>query len=108
MNREVGFGRKLLQILEDENISYEHTPSGLDDISVIMRSNQLTPENEARILTRVKNELQADDVQMRHGFSMIVIVGEGMRNNTGLAARAATAISKTGANIEMINQVHQK
>ena len=69
-----------------------------------MRSNQLTPDNEARILTRVKNELQADDVQMRHGFSMIVIVGEGMRNNTGLAARAATAISKTGANIEMINQ----
>ncbi|MGE7090608.1 aspartate kinase [Lysinibacillus sp. NPDC048646] len=104
MNREVGFGRKLLQILEDENISYEHTPSGLDDISVIMRSNQLTAENEARILARVKNELFADDVQMRHGFSMIVIVGEGMRNNTGLAARAATAISKTGANIEMINQ----
>ncbi|MFJ7954160.1 aspartate kinase [Lysinibacillus sp. NPDC096418] len=104
MNREVGFGRKLLHILEDENISYEHTPSGLDDISVIMRSNQLTPEIEERIVSRVKNELHADDVQMRHGFSMIVIVGEGMRNNTGLAARAATAISRTGANIEMINQ----
>ena len=94
MNREVGFGRKLLQILEDENISYEHTPSGLDDISVIMRSNQLTPENEARILNRVKEELHAEYVEMRHGFSMIVIVGEGMRHNTGLAARAATAISK--------------
>ncbi len=105
MNREVGFGRKLLQILEDENISYEHTPSGLDDISVIMRSNQLTPENEARIISRVKEELHAEYVEMRHGFSMIVIVGEGgMRHNTGLAARAATAISKTGANIEMINQ----
>ena len=104
MNREVGFGRKLLHILEDENISYEHTPSGLDDISVIMRSNQLTPEIEERIINRVKTELHADDVQMRHGFSMIVIVGEGMRNNTGLAARAAMAISKTGANIEMINQ----
>lgn len=44
MNREVGFGRKLLQIIEEENISYEHTPSGLDDISVIMRSSQLTPK----------------------------------------------------------------
>lgn len=104
MNREVGFGRKLLQILEDENISYEHTPSGLDDISVIMRSNQLTPENEARILSRVKEELHAEYVEMRHGFSMIVIVGEGMRHNTGLVACVATAISKTGANIEMINQ----
>lgn len=104
MNREVGFGRKLLHILEDEHISYEHTPSGLDDISVIMRSDQLTDDVEARILRRVKEELHADDVAFRHGFSMIVIVGEGMRHNTGLAARAAAAISKTGANIEMINQ----
>ena len=104
MNREIGFGRKLLQIIEEENISYEHTPSGLDDISVIMRSNQLTPEKEERIIKRVKEELHADDVHFSHGFSMIVIVGEGMRNNTGLAARAANAISSTGANIEMINQ----
>lgn len=104
MNREVGFGRKLLQIIEEENISYEHTPSGLDDISVIIRSNQLSSEIEERIIQRVKEELHADDVYIRHGFSMIVIVGEGMRNNTGLAARAASAISKTGANIEMINQ----
>ncbi|MFL0581887.1 aspartate kinase [Solibacillus silvestris] len=104
MNREVGFGRKLLQIIEEENISYEHTPSGLDDISVIMRSSQLSPEIEARIVKRVKEELCADDVQFSHNFSMIVIVGEGMRHNTGLAARAATAISATGANIEMINQ----
>lgn len=104
MNREIGFGRKLLQILEEENISYEHTPSGLDDISVIVRSYQLNEAKEARILKRVREELHADDVHFRHGFSMIVVVGEGMNNNTGLAARAATAISKTGANIEMINQ----
>lgn len=104
MNREIGFGRKLLQILEEENISYEHTPSGLDDISVIMRSHQLTPEKEVRIINRVLNELHAEDVHFRHEFSMIVVVGEGMNNSTGLAARAATAISRTGANIEMINQ----
>lgn len=104
MNREIGFGRKLLQILEEENISYEHTPSGLDDISVIMRSHQLTPEKEVRIIDRVLNELHAEDVHFRHEFSMIVVVGEGMNNSTGLAARAATAISRTGANIEMINQ----
>jgi len=104
MNREIGFGRKLLQILEEEHISYEHTPSGLDDISVIFRSHQLNPEKEQRILTRVIEELHAEDVHFRHDFSMIVLVGEGMNNNTGLAARAATAISRTGANIEMINQ----
>lgn len=104
MNREIGFGRKLLQILEEEHISYEHTPSGLDDISVIMRSHQLDAEKEERIMNRVLNELNADDAHFRHHFSMIVIVGEGMNNSTGLAARAASAIANTGANIEMINQ----
>lgn len=104
MNREIGFGRKLLQIVEEEGISYEHTPSGLDDISVIMRSAQLTIEKEERIVNRIQEELHVDHVYFRHGFSMVVLVGEGMRNSTGLAGRAALAISKLGVNIDMINQ----
>ena len=104
MNREIGFGRKLLQILEDESISYEHIPSGIDNISVILRSHQLCKEKEERIIHRVKSELHADDVHIRSDFSMVVLVGEGMNNTIGLAARATAAISRTGANIEMINQ----
>ncbi len=104
MNRELGFGRKLLQIIEEEGISYEHTPSGLDDISVIIRSHYLTPKKEQRIVNRVLQELGAEVAYFKHGLSMIVLVGEGMRNSTGLAARATAAISQTGANIEMINQ----
>lgn len=104
MNREIGFGRKLLQILEDEEISYEHIPSGIDNLSVIIRSHRLTSDKEARIVQRIKSELHADDVHIRSDFSMVVLVGEGMNNTKGLAARAATAIARTGANIEMINQ----
>lgn len=104
MNRELGFGRKLLQVLEEEGISYEHTPSGLDDISVIIRSHFLDARKEQRIISRVLEELGAEVAYFRHGLSMIVLVGEGMRHSTGLAARATAAISHTGANIEMINQ----
>ncbi|WP_342526179.1 aspartate kinase [Chryseomicrobium sp. FSL W7-1435] len=104
MNRELGFGRKLLQIIEEEGISYEHTPSGLDDISVIIRSHYLDSKKEQRIVYRVLHELGAEVAYFKHGLSMIVLVGEGMRNSTGLAARATAAISDTGANIEMINQ----
>lgn len=105
MNLEIGFGRRLLEILEDEDIPFEHTPSGIDNLSVIIRSKYLTPEKKARIIQRVQDELDVDDVHFRTtDYSMIVLVGEGMRHTTGLAARAATAISKTGANIEMINQ----
>lgn len=104
MNREIGFGRKLLQILEDEEVSYEHIPSGIDNLSVIIRSHQLTPEKEARIVQRIRIELNVDDVHIRSDFSMVVLVGEGMNNTIGLAARASSAIARTGANIEMINQ----
>ena len=104
MNQEIGFGRRLLQILEEEEIPFEHTPSGIDNLSVILRSKFINADKEARIIQRVKEELNADDVHIQSDFSMIVLVGEGMRHSTGLAARAASAIARTGASIQMINQ----
>ena len=64
----------------------------------------MTPEKESRIVDRVQNELEVDDVHFISDFSMVVLVGEGMKYTTGLAARATDAIARTGANIEMINQ----
>ena len=105
MNQEVGFGRRLLEILEDEGISFEHTPSGIDNMSVIIRNRFLTDENKKKVIERIKQELCADDVHFRGTeYSMIVLVGEGMRHTKGLAARAALAIARTDSNIEMINQ----
>ena len=105
MNQEIGFGRRLLEILEDEGIPFEHTPSGIDNLSVIIRSKFLTEDSSERIVRRVEEELEADDVHLRDtNYTMIVLVGEGMRHTIGLAARAASAISRTGANIEMITQ----
>ncbi|WP_028402658.1 aspartate kinase [Ectobacillus panaciterrae] len=104
MNREVGFGRKLLHILEDYGLSYEHTPSGIDDISVIVRQHQLNEETEAQIVKRIQEELTVDSVIVEHDLAMIMIVGEGMRSNVGTMARAAAALARAGVNIEMINQ----
>lgn len=104
MNLEIGFGRRLLQIFEEEGISYEHTPSGIDNLSIIIRSRFLTKEKEERIVERIQKELEPDAVIVEHDYSMIVLVGEGMQYTTGLAARAATAIARSGTNIEMINQ----
>ncbi len=104
MNREIGFGRKLLHILEDYNVSYEHTPSGIDDISVIVRQKQLDGGTEEQIVQRIKEELQADSVTVKRDLAMVMIVGEGMQQNVGTTAKAATALSNAGVNIEMINQ----
>lgn len=104
MNREIGFGRRLLQILEDFGLSYEHTPSGIDDISVILRQDQFDSETERKVVERIKKELDVDNVQVAYDLAVIMIVGEGMRQNVGTMARAATALAKNGVNIEMINQ----
>ena len=104
MNREVGFGRKLLQILEDENISYEHMPSGIDDTSVILREDQLDEEKEKRVFARIKKELKVDTVSIRRNQAIIMVVGEGMTHHVGIAAKATAAFGHAGVNIEMINQ----
>ncbi len=105
MNREIGFGRKLLQILEEEGISYEHTPSGIDNISVILKQSQFkTNEVELKVLSRIKDELECDDVSIDHNLAIVIIVGEGMKNTVGTAARATSALAKASISLEMINQ----
>ncbi len=104
MNRELGFGRRLLQILEEETLSFEHCPTGIDDMSVILQSAPFTPEKEEHVLNRIRTELAADDVAIEHGLALIMIVGEGMRYAVGVAAKACASLADAGVNLEMINQ----
>ncbi len=104
MNREIGFGRKLLQILEEEGLSYEHTPSGIDSINVILRGNQLSEAKEEQLLDRIQTELQTDKVSIERNIALIMIVGEAMNKTIGVAAKAVAAIQNANVNIAMINQ----
>ncbi len=104
MNREIGFGSKLLRILEEYGLSYEHIPSGIDDLSVILRHSQMDSDMENEILSRIKDELHADEVEVIPNIALIMVVGEGMRHNIGTMARASKALAKANINIEMINQ----
>lgn len=104
MNKEVGFGRRLLHLLEELNVSYEHAPSGIDDITILIRDNQLTPEKNAILLQRIKYELDVDKVCFSDPICLVMLVGEGMIESVGTLARAATALAKANVNIRMINQ----
>lgn len=104
MNREVGFGRKVLQILEDEQIPFDHMPSGIDNMSIILKEDHLDEEKETRIVNRIKNELTVDDIHVQRDLSLVMIVGEGMRNTLGITSRASTALANADINLEMISQ----
>jgi aspartate kinase len=104
MNREIGFGRRLLQIMEEEGLSYEHAPSGIDNVSVVFREKDFSKEKEDRVLSRIRAELGADNIDIDRGLALVMIVGEGMHYSVGVSAKATTALASAGINIEMLNQ----
>lgn len=104
MNREVGFGRKVLQILEELNIRWEHMPTGIDDLSIILRERELTPIKEEEILRQLTQKIEVDHSEIEHDLSIIMIVGEKMKSHIGLTATATKALSDNNINIQMISQ----
>lgn len=104
MNREKGFVRRLLSILEDLNLSYEHCPSGVDNISIILDQNQLKPEDVNNIIRQIDDTLHPDDIKSEFGIALVAVVGEGLLHKIGVLAQAAAALSKAGVNIKMCNQ----
>ena len=104
MNREVGFGRKVLQILEELNIRWEHMPTGIDDLSIILRERELTPIKEEEILRQLTQKIEVDHEEIEHNLSIIMIVGEKMKSHIGLTATATKALSDNNINIQMISQ----
>lgn len=104
MNREIGFGRKVLHILEKLGIRFEHMPTGIDDMSVIMRNRYLTKQIERSVIQNLTESLQPDILHFEKNLSIIMIVGEDMNEHIGVTARAANALAKAGINIEMLSQ----
>ena len=104
MNREIGFGRRLLQILEEEGISYEHMPSSIDSVCVVIRDKNFTPVVEKRVVNHIKRTLSPDSVTVQRNIDIVVIVGEGMCYTSGIGAKVCTALAGAGVNIEMLNQ----
>ena len=103
MNSEVGFGRRLLEALEDFSISFEHLPSGIDTMSVIVSTAALE-SNRERLLQAITRRTKPDSITVEDGIALIAIVGRGMVKARGTAARVCTAVSGAGVNIRMIDQ----
>ncbi len=104
MNREIGFTRRLLTILENEGIAYEHMPSGIDSVSVIIKDKNFDAATEKRVVQHIKKDLEPDSIIVEHNYVMLMVVGEGMCYSAGMLAKASTALANAGINISMVNQ----
>ncbi|MGX7091722.1 aspartate kinase [Hutsoniella sourekii] len=105
LNREIGYARRLLQIFEDHQVNIEHMPTGIDDISVILRSDQLEGNNKLDlILEDIQAQLDPEWIHVQEDLAIVAIVGEGMRDYIGLANRATKAFRDADVSLQMINQ----
>ena len=103
MNKEHGFGRKVLEIIESHGISYEHSPTGIDSMSVIIEDEEIAGKEEA-IRQDIQRILEPDRVDIAPGLALIATVGEGMAYRVGVAARVFTALANAGVNVRVIDQ----
>ena len=103
MNRQIGFGRRLLQVLEEAGISYEHMPSGVDSQCVVVKECYLPKENEHKILQALRRELEPDYVTIERDLTMVMVVGEGMCYTPGMLAKACLALASAGVSVSMVN-----
>ena len=103
MNGETGFCVHLLSIFARNGIPFEHCPTGIDTISVIV-SSDLFDSHRENVLREIKNELEPDYITIEKNLSAIAIVGEGMVSVKGVAAKVFKALADAGINIRMIDQ----
>lgn len=103
MNSEVGFVRRVLSILEYEGISFEHLPSGIDTMSLVIRDEYLNGKMQ-RILQKIKESVNPDNIEIHSGLSLVAIVGHNMAFRQGTAATVFKALSDAHINIRMIDQ----
>lgn len=103
MNAELGFGRRVLSALEKNDIRFEHMPSGIDTLSVVLANSEMDGK-QPRLLDDVYNLCQPDSLEVFKGLALIATVGRGMIRNVGVAARLFAALAKSNVNIRMIDQ----
>ena len=103
MNSELGFCRKILTILEQNGVSFENMPSGIDTVSVVISDSNLKNKTEI-IVEEIKRACNPDSVVVYPNMALIATVGTGMAYTKGVASKIFTALAESDINIRMIDQ----
>ncbi|MEE0035272.1 MAG: aspartate kinase [Coprococcus sp.] len=103
MNSEIGFGRKVLQAFEENNISFEHMPSGIDTMTIVVHADEFI-HKEQSVVSAIHRLAEPDSVEIESGLALVAVVGRGMKSASGTAGKLFTALAKEGINIRMIDQ----
>ena len=103
MNVEIGFGRKVLQAFEENDISFEHMPSGIDTMTLFVEQKAFEPK-EQLVISAIHKLAEPDSIEIESGIALIAVVGRGMKSVRGTAGRIFAALAHARINVRMIDQ----
>ncbi|MCR5730230.1 MAG: aspartate kinase [Ruminococcus sp.] len=103
MNNETGFGMKVLQVLYENGLSFEHMPSGIDTMSITLSTEKLAPVRE-KVLSGLRKAVQPDHLEIEDGIAMLAVVGRRMKNTRGTVARIFASMAHARINVKLIDQ----
>ena len=103
MNKELGFVRRALAIIEDQKINFDHIPTGIDSLSMVIESKELEDKLDD-VLEAFRHQLKPDEIIVEDSIALIAVVGRRMHRSIGVSARICTALANKGVNIKMLNQ----
>lgn len=103
MNSELGFGRRVLEVLEKYGVNFEHMPSGIDTLTIIVNQSSLEGI-ENKLISDIRKEVNADHIEVEHNLALLAVVGRGMVKTRGTAARVFAALAHSRINVKMIDQ----
>ena len=103
MNSEIGFGRKVLQVFEENGLSFEHVPSGIDTLTVFVHQDEFQ-EKEQSVIAGLHRAVNPDTIELESDLALIAVVGRGMKRTRGTAGRIFSALAHAHVNVKMIDQ----
>ena len=103
MSNQVGVLRKVLSVLERHNISVGYVPNGIDNVSVVVSTEDIAPYLYT-ILGEIQQEVEPDTLDVLDQIAIVAAVGRRMASQPGVSGRIFAALGEAGINIRMINQ----
>ena len=103
MNSEIGFGRRVLSAFEEQGISFEHMPSGIDTLTVFVHQDEFI-NKEQKVVAGIHRLVKPDAIEIESDLALIAVVGRGMKSTRGTAGRIFSALSHSNVNVKMIDQ----
>lgn len=103
MNSEIGYGRRVLQAFEENGISFEHVPSGIDTLTVYVHQDEFI-DKEQKVVSAIHRLAKPDSIDIESDLALIAVVGRGMKSTRGTAGRIFSALAHANVNVKMIDQ----